>query len=301
MSAVGPPFGRDHEARGPVTSAGALLLGELAKPGPMVAVELRPPRTDLGAEMGMSAWIDLHHTIRRLTRDELFVFLTDNAVGDAEEENLAHVGANVGEDVDLRRIVPILTSKHKLEYCMLFASRASSQGFDALTVLGGDRSVGAPRCVPHGRDLRELIRTQIPGLSLGGWANPHKDAATQAGYVTAPDAMADFALTQVVSHHSLAGVEALLEELARAERRVPTIFGVFFYRSANPKTLELLDEFFPVPAEEITREFEAGESAEEICARTIRELRRLGAEKIYVSNLGSRGAGSRLKRILDQV
>jgi hypothetical protein len=207
----------------------------------------------------------------------------------------------VGDQVDLRRIVPILTSKHRLEYCMLFASRARSQGFDALTVLGGDRTVGAPRCVPHGRDLRELIREQVPGLSLGGWANPHKDAPTQAGYVTAPDAVTEFALTQVVSHHSLPDVEALLEELERADRRVPTIFGVFFYRSANPKTLELLNGFFPVPAEELTREFASGESAEEICARTIRELRRVGAEKIYVSNLGSRGAGLRLKRILERV
>lgn len=282
-------------------TSGALLRRELAKPGPLVSVELRPPRSELEAEKGMSAWIDLHHTLGRLTRQGLFVFLTDNAVGDAEEENLAHVGANVGDDVDLRRIVPILTSKHKLDYCLLFASRAWSQGFEALTVLGGDRTVGPPRCVPHGRDLRELIRRQIPGLALGGWANPHKDAATQASYVTAPDAMADFALTQVVSHHSLADVEALLEALERAERRVPTIFGVFFYRSANPKTLQVLNEFFPVPAEEITREFDTGRSAEEICARTIRELRRVGAEKIYVSNLGSRGAGRRLTRILEHV
>ena len=98
----------------------ALLLDRLAQPGPLVTVELRPPRSDLGDQDGMGAWIDLHHSLGSLTRDELFVFLTDNAVGSAEEEILAHVGANVDEDVDLRRIVPILTAKHSLEYCEMF-------------------------------------------------------------------------------------------------------------------------------------------------------------------------------------
>jgi hypothetical protein len=249
----------------------------------------------------MSAWIDLHHTLRRLTRDDLFVFLTDNAVGAAEEENLAHVGGNVGEDVDRRRIVPILTAKHALGYCLMFASRAASQGYDALTVLGGDRSVGPPRCVPHARDLREMVRERAPELTLGGWVNPLKDPVEQIGYLTADDAYADFALAQVVSHHAAPRVAGFLEELDRSGRDIPVVFGVFYYRSANPETLRTLGEFFPVPAEAITREFEAGVDAEEICARTIRELRGLGATKVYVSNLGSRDAGRRLRRILSRV
>jgi hypothetical protein len=56
-----------------------------------------------------------------------------------------------------------------------------------------------------------------------------------------------------------------------------------------------------VPAAELTREFDSGASAVEICARTIRELRAVGAEKIYVSNLGNQGAGRRLARILEHV
>ena len=248
----------------------------------------------------MGAWIDLHHSLGRLTSDDLFVFLTDNAVGAAEEENLAHVGANVGDDVDLRRIIPILTAKHTLDYCMMFASRAESEGFDALTVLGGDKSVGVPRCVPHGRDLRELLRERLPNLVLGGWVNPHRDADEQVAFLAADDAYADFALTQVVSHHSLTSVEQLLERMHAVGATVPTVFGVFFYRSANASTLEALGGFFPVPAEEVTRDFESA-SAEEICARSIRALRGVGAEKIYVSNLGNRGAGRRLRRILDQV
>ena len=278
-----------------------LLLDALAQPGPLVSVELRPPRSTDDPQEGMSSWIDLHHSLGRLTRDGLFVFLTDNAVGAEEEENLAHVGANVGEHVDLRRIVPILTAKHTLDYCVMFADRAVSQGFEALTVLGGDTSVGRTRCVPHGRDLREIIRARVPRAALGGWANPHRGGDEQATYLTAADAHNDFALTQVVSHHAVPQVESFLEALHRSGAEVPVMFGVFFYRSANPDTLRTLGRFFPVPAEPLTKEFDSGATALEICARSIRALRSAGAEKIYVSNLGNRGAGLRLNSILELV
>ena len=58
---------------------------------------------------------------------------------------------------------------------------------------------------------------------------------------------------------------------------------------------------FPVPAEGLRSDFASGLTAEEICARSIRELRAVGAEKVYVSNLGNRGAGRRLRRILGHV
>ncbi len=277
------------------------LMKALSAPGPMVSVELRPPRSDLAAGDGMAAWIDLHHTLGRLTRDDLFVFLTDNAVGAAEEENLAHVGGNVGDSVDLERIVPILTCKHTLDYCENFAVRAASDGFRALTVLGGDVSVPPPRCVPHGRDLREILSGRVSDLALGGWVNPHREAVEQVDYLMAQDAYADFALSQVVSHHAVAKVGGFVEEMARRAAAKPVVYGVFFYRSANPKTLRTLSNFFPVPTEELTADFEAGATAEAICARTIRELRAVGAEKIYVSNLGERGALRRLRRIMEQV
>lgn len=275
----------------------SLLLDALRAPGPLISVELRPPPSDLGASDGMSAWIDLHHTLGSLTRGGLFVFLTDNAVGAAEEENLAHVGANVGDSVDLRRIVPILTCKHTLDYCETFAVRARSDGFESLTVLGGDVSVPPPRCVPHGRDLREILADKVPDLALGGWVNPHRDPAEQVGFLTADDAYASFALSQVVSHHSLDEVSAFLDAWRQSGTEIPVVFGVFFYRSANPRTLETLSNFFPVPIEQITAEFEAGDSAEEICARSIRALREAGAEKIYVSNLGEGRARRRLAKI----
>lgn len=276
-------------------------MDALTAPGPLVTVELRPPRTDLGGEAGMAAWIDLHHALGRLTRDDLFVFLTDNAVGAAEEENLAHVGGNVGDTVDVRRIVPILTCKHALEYCETFAVRAASDGFESLTVLGGDVSVPPPRCVPHGRDLREILSAKVPALTLGGWVNPHRSAAEQVRFLEAPNAHAEYALSQIVSHHSTGAVAAFLEEVDRVGSSKPVVFGVFYYRSANPRTLSTLGSFFPVPAREIAAEFEAGASAEEICARSIRALRAVGAEKIYVSNLGERGAARSLKRVLERV
>jgi hypothetical protein len=263
----------------------------------------------------MSAWIDLHHSLGRLTRDDLFVFLTDNAVGAAEEESLAHVGANMGGEVDLRRIVPILTCKHSLEYCRTFAARAVSsleycrtfaaravsQGFESLTVLGGDQSVPPPRCVPHGRDLREILQDRLPDLALGGWVNPHRDAHEQLGFLESADAFAAYGLSQVVSHHSLPAVERFLSVREELGSTKPVVFGVFYYRSANPRTLGALSSFFLVPADELTAEFEGGATADEICAHTIRALRSVGAEKVYVSNLGERSAARRLRRVLASV
>ena len=76
--------------------------------------------------------------------------------------------------------------------------------------------------------------------------------------------------------------------IAAAERRgltLPGLFGVFFYRSANRKTLNALKSFLPVPIEPLTREFEQGASAEEVCARSIRALLDAGARHFYISNL----------------
>ena len=73
------------------------------------------------------------------------------------------------------RIVPFLTTKHTLSYCLQYADRAWEASFRSLVVLGGDTTVGLPRVVPHGSDLRQLIRARQSQLTLGGWANPHGD------------------------------------------------------------------------------------------------------------------------------
>jgi 5,10-methylenetetrahydrofolate reductase len=248
----------------------------------------------------MDAWIDRNHSIRNLALKDVFVFLTDDAVGSREEENLGHLAANVGSDVPLSRLVPFLTCKHTMEHCLLYADRAQSLGFEALTVVGGDTSVGPPRCVPHSYMLRQRIRDRQPGLSLGGWANPHRDARKQIEFLGADDFSADFYLTQVMSHHSVDRVETFLEECDREGLDTPGIFGVFYYWSAHPDTLERLGEFFPVPAEGLVREFGAGATPEEVLIKTLDALRSAGAEKVYISNLGHRRVQDRLAKVISR-
>ncbi len=275
------------------------LLRRLRASAPLSTVELRPPRSGLSYADSMDVWIDMYHSIQRLVRRDAFLFLTDNAVGASEEENLAHLAANLASDVPPSHIVPFLTCKHSLEYCLLYAKRAASRGFEALTVLGGDKSVGPPRCVGHARDLRALIREQVPTLVLGGWANPHRDVEQQIDFLVDDAFSGEFYLTQIVSHHNIRQVERFVEEARRREVPYPGVFGVFLYRSANPKTLARLREFFPVPAEELTREFAAGHSPEDICVRTINALRNVGADKIYLSNLGFKGVDRPYARIME--
>lgn len=245
----------------------------------------------------MSVWIDMHHAVQRLARQGTFVLLTDDAAGDLEEESLAHLAGNLGDSADLGTVVPFLTCKHPLEYCRLFARRASGLGVAAVAVVGGDHSVGPERCVPHGKDLRRILRADQPTLPLGGWASPLRDPEQQARFVADADFTADFVLTQIVSHHQLERVERFRDELTRLGVEVPVVYGVFHYHSANPHTLDYLGRYFSVPAREITREFGGGATGEEICVRTIRALRGIGADKVYVSNLRSRDVARRLGRI----
>jgi hypothetical protein len=275
----------------------SLLPAALAEGSSLLSVELRPPRAELDAAAGMDAWIDTYHAVRGLVRDDTFVFLTDSAVGTREEHNLRHLVINLGTDVPRDRVVPFLTSKHTLEFCLAYAERAWHEGFPALVVLGGDRAVGPPRCVDHAWQLRERIRAHVPGLTLGGWANPHADAVSQAGYLGDPRFTGEFFLTQIVSRHDVRAVERFTSELDRRGLSTPGVFGVFYYRSANPRTLAALGQFLPVPIEGLTEEFGAGASADEVCARTIRELREAGARHFYVSNLPSGRARQTLERI----
>ena len=277
------------------------FVERLRRPGVLTTVELRPPKAGLTGTAGIDAWIDMRHAVRRLIADGRFVLVTDNAVGAHEEENLAHLNANVSEPELRSAIVPFLTCKHPLEYCLVYAERAAAAGFEALTVVGGDRSIGLPRCLPHAYMLREKIRARVPRLALGGWANPHRDPKEQAEYLASGGVQADFFLTQVLSHHSADRAADLLRELERLGVELPAVFGVFYYRSASPVTLTTLGRYFPVPAQEIMREFESGAGADEICARSIRALRNAGVERFYVSNLGLSRPAAALARILERV
>lgn len=266
----------------------------------VVAVELRPPRAELEAAQGIDAWIDSYHAIRSLVRHDVRVMLTDSAVGAQEENNLRHLVANLGAPAASAHVVPFLTCKHSLEFCLGYADQAAHHGFRSLVVLGGDKHLGRPRCVEHAWQLRKLIRARHPDLELGGWANPNADAAEQVRFLQDADGHADFYLTQIVSHHDAGRIAAFVAEAERREVALPGIFGVFYYRSANPRTLETLSRFLPVPVAALGAEFAAGATPVDVCARTIRTLLDLGARHFYVSNLPLGGTAHTLNAILDK-
>jgi 5,10-methylenetetrahydrofolate reductase len=263
---------------------------------PLSNVEWCPPQMDISLERSLDAWIDSNHFIRKVTSLERFVFMTDGSTGRREEQNLRHVIINLGNDADHSLIVPILTAKHPLEYCLEFAERAYAIGFRSLVVLGGDRSDVVPRCVEHAYQLRKMIRDRVPGLTLGGWANPH-GGIKQVEFMVDPEYSADFYLAQIVSHYQTEGLDKFLDECAARDVQIPGVFGVFYYRSANPKTLNVLKTFFPVPVDELKADFDLGSGAEEICSQSIKALLRRGIKNIYVSNLPNTDVEGRLGRI----
>ncbi len=279
----------------------SLLLEALRGDRPVIAAELRPPRAELDATAGMDAWIDTYHAVRSLSRQETFVFLTDSAVGAREEDNIRHLVANLGEDAPRERVIPFLTSKHPLDFCLGYAERASHHGFQSLVVLGGDRQIGPPRCLEHAWQLRQAIRARQTELVLGGWANPHADPVRQVDFLLDAEFNAEFFLTQVVSHHDRAAVERLSNEARRRGVTLPGMFGVFFYRSANPRTLAALRRFLPVPAEALAAEFAAGATPVEVCARTIRAILDAGGRHVYISNLPLVRTRATLDEILERL
>lgn len=276
------------------------LLETLRSENPFVAAELRPPRAELAAAAGMDAWIDTYHAVRSLTRGGTAVFLTDSAVGVPEEDNLRHLTVNIGDDAARDRIVPFLTSKHPIDYCLSYADRARQHGFESLVVLGGDRRIGVPRSVEHAWELRQAIRGAGSDLVLGGWANPYRPPERQIDYLADPRFCGEYYLTQIVTHHDIAPVARFVERAAARGITMPGVFGVFYYRSANPRTLAQLADFISVPAEGLTREFGEGAPAEEVCARTIRALAAIGVRRFYISNLPLVGTSRTLARIRER-
>ena len=274
------------------------LLASLTQSPTTVAAELRPPRAELDSAAGIDAWIDTYHAVRGLTKNNTYVLLTDSAVGRQEEHNLRHLVTNLGHDAPRDRVVPFLTAKHTLDYCLDYASRAWEQQFRSLVVLGGDTSVGPRRCIERGWQLRQAIRQRQPELELGGWVNPHRDPRLQVGYLLEPTATADFFLTQVVSHHDMRTLELFLDEATRQNLAMPGLFGVFYYRSANRRTLDALAPFLPVPREALIRDFARGATALDVCSRTVRALRSLGIRNIYISNLPVDQAPTVLREVL---
>jgi hypothetical protein len=279
----------------------ASLVESLRGNTPVIAVELRPPRAELGSREGMDAWIDMYHAVRTVTRQGFRVFLTDSAVGTQEENNLRHLVTNLGVDVARSHVVPFLTTKHSLEFCLSYAEQAWQHGFPALVVLGGDTMLGRSRCVEHAWELRREIRRREPKLTLGGWANPYGDPVSQVDYLIDTAFTAEFYLTQIVSHLDASSVERFLDESRRRGLTTPGMFGVFYYRSLNPTTLAALSRFLPVPTEQLARAFAAGATPIDICTSTVRAMMDLGVRHFYISNLPLIGGASILSAILERL
>ena len=227
--------------------------------------------------------------------------VTDNAVGAQEENNLRHLVANLGDTVARDRIIPFLTTKHSLEYCLAYADQAAQSGFPSLVVLGGDKHVGRPRCLEHAWQLRRADprAASRPGAGRLGQPGGRPRQARSSSCCDA-DLNADFFLTQIVSHHQADQLGAFLDAGRRGGLQAPGVFGVFYYRSANAKTLEMLSQFLPVPVDALKAEFAAGATPVDVCARTIRTLIDLGARHFYVSNLPIRKTSATLNAILDK-
>jgi 5,10-methylenetetrahydrofolate reductase len=238
--------------------------------------------------------------MRKITSLGRLVFMTDGAIGRREEPNLRHVTINLGAEADRSHIIPILTTKHSLEYCLEFAQRSYTLGFTSLVVLGGDQSDDAPRCVEHAYELRCLIRAKVPGLTLGGWANPH-GGRRQVEFMLHPEYAADFYLAQIVSHYQVAAIDDFINETERVGVKIPGIFGVFYYRSASPRTFAMLSKFIPIPTEELTRDFAANIRPEEICARSVHALLQRSVRNVYISNLPMPAAAETFSRIESRV
>ena len=266
----------------------------------LLNVEMCPPRMDLPLEQSVEAWIDSNRLMRKITSLGRFVFLTDGAIGRREEPNLRHVTINLGPEADRSRIIPILTSKHSLDYCLEFAKRSYTLGFASMVVLGCDKSDDTPRCVEHAYELRRLIRQSVPGITLGGWTSPH-GGSRQVEFMLHPEYSADFYMAQIVSHYQIPAIDEFLDEAARSGVKIPGIFGVFYYRSASPKTMDMLSRFFPVPVAELKRDFDAKVAPEEICALSIHALLQRGVKNVYVSNLPMANATEKLSRIESRV
>src|SRR5687768_14848847 len=115
------------------------ILERLQTEPSVIAAELRPPRAELETRASIDAWVDIYHDVTNLTRECTPLLLTDSAVGLREEDSLRHLVSNIGSDVSRRTVVPFLTCKHPLEYCIAYADRAVQYGFQALVILGGDK------------------------------------------------------------------------------------------------------------------------------------------------------------------
>ena len=200
------------------------------------------------------------------------------------------------------RIVPFLTSKHSLEYCLSYADRAHQNGFPALVVLGGDKTVGAPRSVEHAWQLREMLRERDHALALGGWANPHADPERQVDYLAATNVNAEFYLTQVVSHHHADAVARFVAHRRAARPDDSRALRRLLLPQRQPADAGRAQGLSAGAGRGADARVRRRRHAPKTSARrTIRTLMDIGARHFYISNLPVPRAQHVLAGILEKV
>ena len=133
-------------------------------------------------------------------------------------------------------MIPFLTTKHSLEFCLAYADQAVHNGFPSLVVLGGDKHVGRARALEHAWQLRRLIRPAPPRSRARGWANPIAARPRQVDFLLHPEVNADFYLTQIVSHHQIdASPARFSKRVVATGMAMPGVFGVFFTAARIPR------------------------------------------------------------------
>ncbi len=275
------------------------LVNALGNGSLALSVELRPPRAELDAAAGMDAWIDTYHAVRGLVAER------DVRVSDRQRRRRA------------RRTQPS-APRHQSRYGRAARSRRAVPHDEALArVLPRVRRAGLARRLPlarrpgrrsHGRPApmrraRVAAARSDPRARAGSDAGRLGESACGCGQTSGLPWRPSLQRRVLPHAGHLAPrprrqVDRFLDEAHRQRLAMPGIFGVFYYRSANPKTLAMLKQFLPVPVDGLRVEFGEGASAEEVCARTIRGLRAQGVRHFYVSNLPIGRARQTLEKIV---
>ena len=186
------------------------LLTALRSGTSVFGAELRPPRAELATAEGMDAWIDTYHAVRRLTRQDTFVFLTDSAVGAAGRRQPA-------------------SSRHESRSGRPALARRAVPHGEALAGLLPRRTPSAPASTGFRRSScsaaigRSALRARssTPGSCAACCGSATRTSASADGptrtpirsgrWTTCPRPHfhAEFFLTQVVSHHQIGAVVAV--------------------------------------------------------------------------------------------
>ena len=152
---------------------------------------------------GMDAWIDTYHAIRALDAPGRRRSSSPTAPSARRKRTTCGTSSRTsGATLPRDRVVPFLTSKHSLDFCLSLcragvAARVSRRS----SCSAATRRVGRPRCVEHAWELRQRDprARAAPRRSAAGRIRTPMPAQ-QVDFLLDDSFTAEFYLTQVVSH-----------------------------------------------------------------------------------------------------